>query len=100
MTISPEELAAVAERHPDIPQDALPLEGPQLEWPPAVQHLNYLGRLGDQLGQVLGPMLQSDSLAQPQYLTVVSQEYDPESDRTRLGFTYGLAVPSYPEEGL
>lgn len=97
MSVSPDELAAVRERHSSIPQDELPTgEGPGV-WPPAVQWATYRGKLGDQLGQVLGPMLQSDGGMPPQYLTVVSQEYDAESDRTRLGLTYGLASPEYPE---
>ena len=96
MSLTPEELQAVRDRHANIPQEALPLD--DVEWPAAVQHAHYRGRLSDQRGVVLGPMLQMQPGDAPQHLTVVEQSYDPVTDTTRLGLTYGLVVPTQPEE--
>lgn len=101
MTLTPEELAAVRERHDNIPQEGLPLEDADdlslWVWPPAVQHCHYRGRLEPQHGRVMGPMLTTGD-AQPQYLTVVDQTYDEATDRTTLGLTYGIVAPTEPGE--
>lgn len=57
--------------------------------PAAVQSLNYKGDVRGSIGRVMGPM-HAPSLPEPQYLTVVEETYDSETDRTRLGLTYGI----------
>lgn len=56
--------------------------------PMAHGHMNYPGRLGDQIGQILGPTFQIGDVAY--HLTVVEQTYDEDTDTTRLGFMYGM----------
>jgi len=56
----------------------------KLEQLDPVQWLNFEGDIRGQIGQVVGPMLDSDQL-----LTVVREEYDEKTNRTRLGLTYG-----------
>lgn len=58
----------------------------ELPIPDAVQHMNFAGDCRGNLGQVVGPMLGLDF---DQYLTVVTEEYDPATDKTRFGLTYG-----------
>lgn len=50
--------------------------------------LNFKGVLDSQVGTILGPNTMGE------YLTVVTQDYDVENDKTRLGLVYG-----YDERG-
>lgn len=69
--------------------DRTPENLPDLPIPTAVQHLSYPGDVRGSVGLVLGPMIESDSIPAGQYMTVVSETYDPETGVTRLGLTYG-----------
>lgn len=46
-----------------------------------VRFLNYPGRV-DPVGQVMGPNMFGE------YLTAVTADYDPETNKTRVGFRY------------
>lgn len=96
MNVTDDELAAVRERHDAIPQDALPIDDDDpstWDWPEPAQHVNYRGELGPQYGRVFGPLpLYGEDI----FYTVVAQEYDGETDMTRLGLAYGIVSPAQP----
>jgi hypothetical protein len=49
---------------------------------PAVRHATYPGDQSAAVGQVKGPTTMGE------YVRIVDADYDPASDRTRLGFTF------------
>ena len=69
--------------------DRIPEELPELPIPDPVQFLNYAGDQRGNVGRVMGPMLDTGTEFRGQLLTVVTEEYDKLTDRTRLGLTYG-----------
>lgn len=52
--------------------------------PHPTTHLNYHGDTRGNLGQIMGPNTMGE------YLTVVEEVYNPDTDRTRLGLAYGV----------
>jgi hypothetical protein len=55
--------------------------------PPATRWSTYPGDVSHMIGEVVGPNTLGETL------TAVTTEYVPETDRTRVGFTFQLVEP-------